>query len=135
MDDFQALEGRIAAALDRIKQGLHTVDGSALRQLEAALEGERAAKGDLETRLRDVRGSQDGRVADLQDELDRQQKMFEADADRLRGEIAKRDDAIDAVKADMSKMRNSAAQQDAGSGALRDELAAMQAELQQPGRH
>ena len=38
MDDILALEGRITAALDRIKQGLHTVDGSAMRQLEAALE-------------------------------------------------------------------------------------------------
>ena len=53
MSDMSALEGRITAALDRIRQGIEAKDlrdGDA--ELRAALETERAANAELVARVR-----------------------------------------------------------------------------------
>ncbi|MCO4846461.1 MAG: hypothetical protein KC448_00630 [Yoonia sp.] len=74
MSDIAALEGRITAALDRIREGVArqsapvavqapTADTDALRM---QLDEERTANAQLEERLRRLKDHQDGAISDLE---------------------------------------------------------------------
>ncbi len=68
MSDISALEGRITAALDRIRQGLERQSGqssAADPELQAALDEERAQNAELVERVRVLKERQDTQVANL----------------------------------------------------------------------
>ena len=67
MSDISMLEGRITAALDRIRQGLDAagVQTAADPALQAALEEERAQNAELVERVRILKERQDTQVANL----------------------------------------------------------------------
>ena len=71
MSDIAALEGRITAALDRIRSGLDQVaaaapaGGDASAALQDQLDEERTANAQLVERVRALKEAQDGRMANL----------------------------------------------------------------------
>ncbi len=71
MDDVAELQGRITAALDRIRSGLDNLDEASQTaepspELLAQLEDERLANAQLEERVRVLKNRQDGRISDLE---------------------------------------------------------------------
>ncbi|MBE0413316.1 hypothetical protein [Yoonia sp.] len=67
MSDISALESRITAALDRIRQGIEAQKSTlpADHTLSSALENERAANAELVERVRQLKERQDTQVASL----------------------------------------------------------------------
>ncbi|KQI73125.1 hypothetical protein AN191_04355 [Loktanella sp. 5RATIMAR09] len=68
MSDISILEGRITAALDRIRQGLDAAGGQNAADdvaLQAALDQERAQNAELVERVRVLKERQDTQVASL----------------------------------------------------------------------
>lgn len=76
MSDIRALEGRIAQALDRIRQGLDARPATEDTGLGDALEKERAANTELVARVAALKDRQDSHVATLT-------KRVEAQRDQL----------------------------------------------------
>ena len=76
MADISQLEGRISAALDRIRQGVEGMDrapvgeGDAaqarIAELEAALAEEKTATAQLEERIKALKDKQESQIADLE---------------------------------------------------------------------
>lgn len=76
MSDIGALESRITAALDRIRQGLDAPSGQVAADpaLQAALEEERAQNAELVERVRLLKERQDTQVATLTQRAETQSK-------------------------------------------------------------
>lgn len=96
MSEISELEGRITAALDRIRRGLDAIpasvvaeapDPAALSDLEARLDEERTANAQLEERVKALKDRQETRIAaleaDVSSERARIQRM-DADLQGLR---------------------------------------------------
>ena len=96
MSDISLLEGRITAALDRIRRGVEWMDelaaaaptlpvhhsGTEASKLQAQLGEERTVNAQLEERVRALKERQDGRVAQLEAEVAESRARFAAtDAD------------------------------------------------------
>lgn len=85
MSDISALEGRITAALDRIRQGLdlrQTDQGGADSALQAALDDERATNAELVERVRVLKERQDTQVASLTGRVESQRaQLMKLDAE------------------------------------------------------
>ena len=96
MSDISLLEGRITAALDRIRRGVEWMDELAaaapplsldptktdVDSLRARLDEERTVNAQLEERVRALKERQDGRVAQLEAEVsDSRAQMTAADHD------------------------------------------------------
>ncbi|WP_435312591.1 hypothetical protein [Primorskyibacter sedentarius] len=91
MTQIQELERRIVAALDRIGQGVETLDAARaavpepvpavdpeeVAQLRAALENERMTNAQLEERVRAIRDKQQGEVHSLRAELESKRAAME----------------------------------------------------------
>ena len=94
MSDIAAFEGRITAALDRIRAGLDRADGGSggdAGALQAALDEERTANAQLVERVRALKDAQEGRIAELEARLQAQRaQMVQMDGElqRLRGSNA-----------------------------------------------
>ncbi|SLN29291.1 hypothetical protein ROJ8625_01262 [Roseivivax jejudonensis] len=81
MSDIDELQGRIAAALERIGKGVGQLDRptpppaapeadpAELEDLRAALEDERLANAQLEERVRGIRDKQERQVAELREQV------------------------------------------------------------------
>lgn len=80
MSDISALEGRITAALDRIRHGLdgRSADGAADASLQAALEKERASNAELVERVSILKERQDTQVASLTSRVETQRAQLMA---------------------------------------------------------
>jgi murein L,D-transpeptidase YcbB/YkuD len=123
MSDMSALEGRITAALDRIRQGIEAKDlrdGDA--ELRAALETERAANAELVARVRALKDRQDTQVASLTERVEKQ-----------RGQLAAYDAQMQTLRASNVQMREiNTKLRDAVTEGLAPDLvnAAVAAELQ-----
>lgn len=78
MSDISALEGRITAALDRIRQGLdrQVSEGDADATLQAALDDERASNAELVERVRILKERQDTQVASLTARVETQRNQL-----------------------------------------------------------
>ena len=96
MSDISLLEGRITAALDRIRRGVEWMDELAaaappipldsaqteVTSLRIRLDEERTVNAQLEERVRALKDRQDGRVAQLEAEVaESQARIAAADAD------------------------------------------------------
>ena len=94
MSDIAAFEGRITAALDRIRAGLDRADGGSggdAGALQTALDEERTANAQLVERVRALKDAQEGRIAELEARLQAQRaQMAQMDGElqRLRGSNA-----------------------------------------------
>lgn len=93
MSDISALESRITAALDRIRQGLEAQDHqtAADQSLTSELETERAANAELVERVRQLKERQDTQVASLTGRVESQRaQMMQLDEElqRLRASNA-----------------------------------------------
>lgn len=78
MSDISALESRITAALDRIRQGIeaqHAASGSG-DTLSSELENERAANAELVERVRNLKERQDTQVASLTGRVESQRAQM-----------------------------------------------------------
>ncbi len=78
MSDISALEGRITAALDRIRQGIdaQTAQAGDDASLKTALDNERAANAELVERVRVLKERQDGQVAALTERVEAQKAQM-----------------------------------------------------------
>ncbi|MDP5362225.1 MAG: hypothetical protein NWP79_08790 [Paracoccaceae bacterium] len=78
MSDISALEGRITAALDRIRRGLDRPvgDGAADAALQVALDEERASNAELVERVRLLKERQDTQVASLTARVETQRNQL-----------------------------------------------------------
>jgi chromosome segregation ATPase len=78
MSDISALEGRITAALDRIRQGLdgRASDAAPDASLQAALAEERASNAELVERVRILKERQDTQVASLTGRVESQRSQL-----------------------------------------------------------
>lgn len=96
MSDISLLEGRITAALDRIRRGVEWMDELAaaappipldsaqteVTSLRVRLDEERTVNAQLEERVRALKDRQDGRVAQLEAEVaESRSRIAAADAD------------------------------------------------------
>ena len=96
MSDISLLEGRITAALDRIRRGVEWMDELAaaappipldsaqteVTSLRVRLDEERTVNAQLEERVRALKDRQDGRVAQLEAEVaESRARIAAADAD------------------------------------------------------
>ncbi len=89
MSEISVLEGRITAALDRIRRGIEA-QGGPDPELAAALAQERAAKDELAAQLQ-AQGAQNANVASLTAALEAQQlqmQKLDAELQRLRASNA-----------------------------------------------
>lgn len=89
MSDISVLEGRITAALDRIRQGLEAQGGASATEtsLRSALENERAANAELVARVQTLKDRQDTQVTALTARVETQSaqmKALDAELQRLR---------------------------------------------------
>ena len=99
MSDISILEGRITAALDRIRRGVEWMDELAAAapaspadaasleagSLRSRLEEERTVNAQLEERVRALKERQDGRVAQLEAEVaENRMRLTEGDEDMQR---------------------------------------------------
>ena len=92
MSDISLLEGRITAALDRIRRGVEWMDELAaaapaipqdsnhteIDDLRSKLDEERTVNAQLEERVRALKERQDGRVAQLEAEVSESRVRFAA---------------------------------------------------------
>ncbi|PJI91575.1 hypothetical protein BC777_0406 [Yoonia maricola] len=80
MSDISTLEGRITAALDRIRQGVDTLEWQTVAdpELKASLEQERAQNAELVERVRLLKERQDTQVAKLTQRTEAQNKQLMA---------------------------------------------------------
>lgn len=87
MSDISALEGRITAALDRIRQGLDRdmAQDSGNAHLQAALDEERARNAELIERVKLLKERQDTQVASLTARVETQRTQLM----KLDGELQK----------------------------------------------
>ena len=89
MTDISALEGRIAAALNRIQRGLEArSDGAVQTDMQAKLDKERAAREEVIESARALKELQDGQIADLTARLTAQTEkmaLLDEELQRLRG--------------------------------------------------
>ena len=113
MSDISLLEGRITAALDRIRRGVEWMDELAASaptlpqdhaksdadNLRARLDDERTVNAQLEERVRALKERQDGRVAQL-----------EAEVAENRAWIAAVDTDLQALRQTNAELRDVAAQ-------------------------
>ena len=93
MSDISALESRITAALDRIRQGIEAQQAPAEPDegLSSELESERAANAELVERVRQLKDRQDTQVASLTGRVESQRaQMMQLDEElqRLRASNA-----------------------------------------------
>lgn len=79
MSDISALEGRITAALDRIRKGLdtHVAAATGDATLQAALDDERATNAEMVERVRILKDRQDTQVASLTARVDTQRSQLQ----------------------------------------------------------
>lgn len=79
MSDIGAFEGRITAALDRIRKGLDAKTAAAGQDpaLQAALEKERASNAELVERVRILKDRQDTQVASLTARVETQRNQLQ----------------------------------------------------------
>jgi chromosome segregation ATPase len=126
MSDISILEGRITAALDRIRRGVEWMDelaasapslpadppGQEAAALRTRLEEERSVNAQLEERVRALKDRQDGRLAHL-----------EAEVAENRARLSGMDDDLQRLRQTNADLRDSAAQ-------MRDALTAGVAEPQ-----
>jgi predicted RNase H-like nuclease (RuvC/YqgF family) len=89
MSDISALEGRITAALDRIRQGLDVRSGSTAGDatLQAELDKERATNAEMVERVRILKERQDTQVASLTTRVEAQRgqlQKLDAELQKLR---------------------------------------------------
>lgn len=99
MNDVAELQGRITAALDRIRAGLDRTAAEAERadgapDLSAQLEEERTANAQLEERVRALKARQDGTISDL-----------EARVASQKAQMADLDDAVQRLSAANAELR------------------------------
>lgn len=105
MSDIAALEGRITAALDRIRSGLDRVstaapvDADTSADLQGQLDEERTANAQLVERVRALKEAQDGRMAEL-----------ELQVEAHRGQMAQLDGELQRLRASNADMRELNAQ-------------------------
>ncbi|KJZ19952.1 hypothetical protein [Loktanella sp. S4079] len=79
MSDISTLEGRITAALDRIRRGIETQGvGEADAELQIALKNERATNAELVERVRGLKERQDTQVASLTERVEKQRAQLAA---------------------------------------------------------
>ena len=93
MSDISALEGRITAALDRIRRGLDAQEQqtNADDGLQALLDAERAAKNELEETVRQLREQHDTEVSSLTNRVESQRdqmRQLDVELQRLRASNA-----------------------------------------------
>lgn len=124
MSDIGALESRITAALDRIRQGLDAPSGQTAADpaLQAALEEERAQNAELVERVRLLKERQDTQVATLTQRAETQSRH-----------LMKLDEELQQLRASNVQLREMNAQLRAAvTTGLAPELhdAAVQAELE-----
>ena len=138
MTEISELEGRISAALDRIRSGVSALENKAVgsadapvaaasdddrvAQLEADLAAQKDVNAQLEERFKVLKSRQDSVIADLNSGAERakeQLQSFEADLEKLREE--------NAVLRDVSENLRKAAEADRIDAAMINR--AMQAEL------
>lgn len=91
MGDISELQARLQAALDRVGAGVERLSAARgigeLEDLRAALEAERTVNAQLEERVRAIRERQDGRVQELQAEVERLRETLairEGETERLK---------------------------------------------------
>ena len=107
MSDIAALEGRITAALDRIRAGVEGMasggdiigNGEAAGDLAAQLEDERTANAQLVERVKALKDAQEGRMAEL-----------EARVEAQRAQMAQLDGELQRLRASNADMRELNAQ-------------------------
>ncbi|SFR37346.1 hypothetical protein SAMN04488005_1101 [Yoonia tamlensis] len=123
MSSISALESRITAALDRIRQG---VEAQSMRdtdaELRAALAAERATNAELVARVRALKERQDTQVASLTERVEKQ-----------RAQLASYDAQMQTLRSSNAQMRDiNAKLREAVTEGLAPELvnAAVAAELQ-----
>ncbi len=90
MSEISALEGRITAALDRIRRGVEA-QGGPDPELATALAQERAAKDELAGQLQAYHGQQEAKVAELSAAIEAQQaqmQKLDTELQRLRASNA-----------------------------------------------
>ena len=138
MTEISELEGRISAALDRIRSGVSALENKAVvsgdapvaaasdddrvAQLEADLAAQKDVNAQLEERVKVLKSRQDSVIADLNSGAERakeQLRSFEADLEKLREE--------NAVLRDVSENLRKASEADGIDAAMINR--AMQAEL------
>lgn len=95
MSDIAALEGRITAALDRIRSGLDGIatptHDAGSDELAAQLADEKTANAQLVERVRALKDAQDGKMADLEHRVAAQgdqMSALDAELQRLRASNA-----------------------------------------------
>ncbi|MDX8353374.1 hypothetical protein [Cognatiyoonia sp. IB215182] len=91
MSDISELEGRITAALDRIRRGMEAQGSGGDADLQTALDEERAANAALEERVQLLKERQDGQVAALTEQVATQKAQMQAldtELQRLRAATA-----------------------------------------------
>lgn len=117
MSDISELQGRVAAALDRIGRGLEGLaapvaaeDDAETVRLREALDEERMASAQLEERVRAIKEKQDSTV------------------ERLTGEVERLRALLEAEEAAMTKLKRVNAELRANNAALREAIAEAVAE-------
>ncbi|RVT84518.1 hypothetical protein DXV76_12620 [Rhodobacteraceae bacterium CCMM004] len=140
MMDITELQRRITAALDRIGAGVDVLerpvaapdpapqdDGPSAAEVQAELEAERELTAQLEERVRAIKARQDGRVTQLENDLETARRVVaELEEDRAR---LKRVNAALRETSQALREANAAGLADADlvNGALRGELEALTA--------
>lgn len=108
MDDIATLEGRITAALDRIRAGLAkaepTVAEGESPALAQQLDEERTANAQLQERVRALKERQDGQVAELETRVAGQKDRIAA----LEGEVERLQAALAEQREMAEKLRDAA---------------------------
>lgn len=93
MNDVTALQSRVAAALERIRNGLDNMApaGNVDHALQARLAEEQTANAQLEERVKALKDRQDGRIADLETQVasqNAQMAQLDKELQRLRASNA-----------------------------------------------
>ncbi|WP_205589580.1 hypothetical protein [Chachezhania antarctica] len=119
MSQIEDLQGRLTAALNRIGQGLDTMDATSgegpMKALEKALDEERLANTQLEERLESLKTKHGEDIETLRAELDRT-----AEVERLQAELAAQSEAMAKLDMDMQRLRMAGEQLLTASTALRE---------------
>ncbi len=108
MSQIDELQGRLAAAMERIGTGLETLANSAPESAEAgpdvvtALEEEKLANAQLEERLKSIRGKHDKEIEALTAELAKS-----AVSQKLRSDLTTQSEAMARLDMDVQRLRQS----------------------------
>lgn len=120
MSDITELEGRIAAALDRISSGLTRLGAAGPAALEEELATERAANAQLEERVRAIKERQENVILSLEGEVTGLKQALET----MDGEIKSLRSVNAALRSSNGQLREANAGGLADAGLVNSALAA-----------